>query len=219
MAPDSDKLRADLNKSSGERVRIPCPLNPQHLGLSIQKPPLYLEVKHNLRTEVMIWAWGVAIHNELANRFKEEGFTGYRLRPAIVRFRDGAASSDYQELVVTGWAGAASPLSGMKLIESCPACHYRRYSAVEDYDNIVDWQQWTGGDFFYVYQFLGLRLCTERVAEFLNQNKVRSFRIEEGFNDRKNDSLISKLSVPVGSLINFLPEDLAAQYGKPLGLE
>lgn len=140
MAPDSEKLWADFNKSSGERVRIPCPENPQHLGVSIQNSPLYLEVKHNSRARMMIWAWGVAIHRELAERFRGEGFTGYQLRPAIVRFRDGETSSEYQELAVTGWAGAASPLSGMKLIESCPACNYRRYSAVEDYDNIIDWQ-------------------------------------------------------------------------------
>ncbi|HEY2468400.1 MAG TPA: hypothetical protein VGI45_11275 [Terracidiphilus sp.] len=218
-APDTERLWADHNKSSGEKTRVPCSVNPQHMGWNLRTSPLYLEVKHNSRKELMIWAWGVAIHNDLAEQFKNEGFTGYQLKPAIVRFRDGTTSSAYQELVVTGWAGMVSRLSGMEMTESCRGCHYRRYSAVKNYDNIIDWQQWSGEDFFYVYPFLAWRLCTERVAQFLIGHKVKSSWIEEGFDALRRDSILSKYDVPVGDLNNFLPHDLAAKYGKQIGLE
>jgi hypothetical protein len=219
MAPDTERLWADHNKSSGERTEMSCSVNPQHRKLSYRTTPLYLEVKHNSRQEHMIWAWDVAIHNELAEKFREEGFTGYQLKPAVVRFRDGRTSSEYQELVVTGWAGSASAASGMTLIETCPGCPYRRYSAVTDYDKIIDWHRWSGEDFFYVYPFLGHRLCTKRIAQFLSKQKVKSFWVEKGFDVLRRDSFMSKFNVRVGNLFNFLPEDLAVKYGKELGLE
>ncbi|MGA8087633.1 MAG: hypothetical protein WCA10_10020 [Terracidiphilus sp.] len=217
--PHSQGLLADNNKSQGERERIPCPITTKHWDGHRRISPLYLEVKHNRRDELMIWGAGLGIHEQILGEFKKEGFTGYRVAPASVRFRDGSISTEYQELIVTGWAGMASPESGLRLTMSCPACHYKEYSPITNYDKVIDWNQWTGDDFFVVHPIEWYKLCTERVAQWLLARKVKTFRLEEGFAERARDSLVSKFGFSSGRLTNYLPEDLAIKYGKPLGLE
>src|SRR5580698_1411117 len=126
--PDSDRLKADNNKAQGKRVRNVCPLTGAHNDGSPRVSDLYHEVKHNKRDELMIWGAGISVHQSLVEEFAKEGFTGYRLKPALIRFRDGSTSDEYHEFVVTGWAGMASPESGIKLLESCPACQWKKYS-------------------------------------------------------------------------------------------
>lgn len=140
--PYAESLWADYNKEFLERLRIPCTLHPEHLGESRRIGPLNLEVKHNRRDEMMIWTWSVGVHERILEGFQREGFTGYRLKPAIVRFRDGLISNEYHELVVTGWAGTVSPESGMQLKETCTACHYRLFTAITDHSKMIDWSQW-----------------------------------------------------------------------------
>jgi len=48
---------------------------------------------------------------------------------------------------------------------------------------------------------------------------VKSFYLEEGFADITCDPIIAKLGYIGQRLTNYLPEDLAIKYGKPLGLE
>jgi hypothetical protein len=167
----------------------------------------------------MIWGAGVSVHQSLVEEFAKEGFTGYRLKPALVRFRDGSTSDEYHEFVVTGWAGMASPESGIKLLESCPACQWKKYSAIANFKKVIDWSQWTGDDFFIVWPMGWRLLCTERVAQWLVAHKVKSFSLAEGFADITRYPSIAKLGYTGGRLTNYLPEDLAIKYGKPLGLE
>ena len=217
--PDSDRLKADNNKAQGKWVRNVCPLTGAHSDGSPRISDLYHEVKHNKRDELMIWGAGVAVHERLLEKFAKEGFTGYRLKPALVRFRDGSTSDEYHEFVVTGWAGMASPESGIKLLESCPACQWKQYSAITNFDKVIDWSQWTGDDFFVVWPMGAKRLCTERVARWLVARKVKSFHLEEGFAAVTKRPIIANLGYTGGRLTNYLPEDLAIKYGKPLGLE
>jgi hypothetical protein len=217
--PNSERLWADHNRDSLDRLRIPCPVSSEHLGVSRRIGPLNLEVKHNHRDEMMIWTWSVGVHQLVLDEIQKEGFTGFRLRPAIVRFKDGSISNEYQELVVTGWAGVVSLESGMRLKYSCPVCQYRSYSAITNYDKVIDWDKWSGEDFFFVYPFLGRILCTERVVKWLRRQKVKSFRVEEGFAERKRDSIISKMGMTAGQLSNILPDDLAIKYSQQIGLK
>jgi len=217
--PDSDRLKADNNKAQGKWVRNVCPLTGAHSDGNPRISDLYHEVKHNKRDERMIWGAGVSVHQSLVEEFAKEGFTGYRLKPALVRFRDGSTSDEYHEFVVTGWAGMASPESGIKLLESCPACEWKKYSAITDFDKVIDWSQWTGDDFFIVWPMGWRLLCTERVARWLVARQVKSFYLEEGFADITCDPIIAKLGYIGQRLTNYLPEDLAIKYGKPLGLE
>jgi hypothetical protein len=219
--PHSERLMADFNKCFGKRESILCPISSTHDGGHRRSGELYLEVKHNRRDEQIIWAWGqgCAMHQQILDEFEKEGFSGFRLKPAKVCFRDGVVSTEYQEFLVTGWAGIASPESGIRLLQSCPACQRKEYSPITNYENVIDWSQWTGEDFFIVWPLAGYRLVTERVAQWLLARKVKSFRLEKEFEVDKRDAIISKLNIPAGRLSLYFPEDLAIKYGRPLGLE
>ena len=84
-------------------------------------------------------------------------------------------------------------------------------------ENLIDWSQWTGEDFFIVWPMPGFMLITERVAELLLRLKVRSFELRDLYHDF--DQWILNSGYTVSRLSNFLPEDLAIKYGAPIGLE
>jgi hypothetical protein len=209
---------ADFGKSFGEREDLPCPVNPEHKS-SRRIAPLYLEMKHNRRDEKIIWGFGCAIHDSILEGFAKEGFTGYRLEPATVRFRNGSISTEYHEFIVTGWAGIASPESGVRELESCPACLRRTYSPVTNFEKVIDWSQWTGEDFFIVWPMTGFKLCTERVAQWLLANQFKSIQLEKGFLALERRRARRTHGFVGGRLSLNLPEDLAIKYGRPLGLE
>jgi hypothetical protein len=211
---DNERLRADTPNEEYEIVR--CPNG--HMSVYRRIGDLALRVKHNKRDERIIWAWisGCVFHKSILAEFDRQGFTGYRLRPATVRFRDGTVSDQYQELVVTGWAGVARAESGIRPTIKCERCHSVRYSAPTDCSQIIDWNQWTGDDFFFVWPLPNSILITERVAELLLRLAVKSYRLG-GFQDC--DPIVWTTGISPLRLSNYLPADLMVKYGLPLGLE
>src|SRR6266536_1266524 len=171
--PESERLLGDCSEAApgleAQTEILPCPITKEHVGGSRRISPLYVQVKHDRRDDLMIWCWGpgCVVHEQLLGDFAQQGFTGYQIRPATVRFRDGSTSIDYRELIVTGWAGMAAPESGIRVVKSCPACHWKTYSAFNDIERLIDWTQWTGDDFFIVWPLPLFTLITERVAQFL----------------------------------------------------
>src|ERR1700758_1207303 len=97
--PASELLMGDGNASYRNRITSPCPVSNDHHDLSRRVGSLSLEVAHNRRDELMIWWFqGLVVHKDLVSRLEHEGFTGYRIAPATVRFHDGYVSADYREL-------------------------------------------------------------------------------------------------------------------------
>jgi hypothetical protein len=178
---------------------------------------LFLEVKHTRRDQWIISAFfdGTVMHARLLEEFARRGFTGYRLRPAMVRFRDGSLSDEYSQIIVTGWAGLAPPESGIELIEACGECGYKRYTSLRNPEHLVDWSRWTGDDFFMVWPLPKYTMITRRVAAALEELKVKSYYLKD---PRKSQQLYS-FGYTVGPLSDYMPPDLATQYGGPLGLE
>jgi hypothetical protein len=222
--PESERLLGSRAKDAPYQLELRrCPLNDEHRQ-DRRTTPLALEVKHANRDEQMITSWlgERVVHASLLAEFQKRGFTGYRLKPAMVRFRDGNVSRDYSELIVTGWAGIARPESGIKLLENCPGCHLKRYSSLLDSTQLIDWTAWTGDDFFIVWPLPSFTLITARVAEALQALGVRSYEIgtlrslEQRF---LPSSLPSLGGFTVGRLSNVLPGDVALKYGEQLGLE
>jgi hypothetical protein len=221
--PPSDRLSAFDTVEDPYEVSL-CPVTSgihQHRSIR-RRGDLALEVKHRKRDQLMIWSFSQpVVHASLLAEFAARGFTGYRLRPAAVRFRDGYLSQDYQELCVTGWAGLARPESGIRLLEDCPGCSYRKYSGLEDASRLIDWSQWTGADFFIVWPMPGYLLITRRVADLLASLAVKSYGLDT-LSNRGESSVqarIRRLGFTVGRLSQVFPEDLAEKYGSPLGLE
>jgi hypothetical protein len=213
--PDSEHLLGEEGQKQTESR--PCPITREHSDGRRRLGDLFFQLNHNSQDEMIIWGmFGCVIHQDVLAAFKKEGFTGYRLRPATVRFPDGTISQRYRELIVTGWAGIARPESGIRIMKSCPACHYKRYSGITDFENLIDWDQWTGEDFFILWPMPALMLITERVGHWLLSHKIKSFSLR-GLEDF--DPLVMQFGFTVGRLSDFLPEDLALRYGRSLGLE
>jgi hypothetical protein len=222
-SPDAQRLLASAERSVPNEIR-PCPITEgmdQHRSFRAMGD-LRLEVKHNDAEQLLIFDWlqGPVVHARLLEEFAERGFTGYRLRPATVRFRNGNLSSDYSELIVTGWAGVAPAESGIQLIEACSGCGYKKYSSLKHPEKLIDWAQWTGEDFFivWVWPLPKYLLITKRVADTLAELKVRSYQLENMLAPRQ-PAFSTDFGHSVGALSGFLPEDLAITYGHPLGLE
>ncbi len=219
-SPESFRLLATNQSSASEEV-ILCPVTEgrdQHRTIR-RGGDLSLEVKHTRRNEQLIFSWdGMVAHARLLEEFDRRGFTGYRRRPATVRFRDGDVSTDYSEVVVTGWAGVAPPESGIELIEACTGCGYKRYTGLKRPDDLIDWSQWTGDDFFIVWPLPKYTLITRRVADALTELKVKSYTIENLLTPSQPAFSMS-FGLSVGALSDYFPQDLANRYGRPLGLE
>jgi hypothetical protein len=215
--PDSELLLGE-DENYRKRLHTSCPISSEHSDGSRRTAPLSVTLKHNRREEMMIWCWveGQVIHKQLVTEFERHGFTGYRTRQAEVRFKDGLVSTDYQELVVTGWAGVASPESGIQVKKSCPACCWKQYTGIANYETLIDWTRWTGEDFFIVWPLPKFVLITERVAMYFLESGIKSFSLKtlDDF-----DRPVGASGFTVGRLSDFLPEDLAIKYGRPLGIE
>lgn len=215
--PHSERLMADTAIKEEREYRA-CPITTEHSDGSRRVSPLALTLKHNHRDETMIWCWveGLVVHERLLEGFEREGFTGYRTRPATVRFRDGELSNEYREFIVTGWAGVATDESGVRVKLGCPVCHWKKYTGITNYEKLIDWSHWTGEDFFIVWPLPRFILITERVAHWILNNEVRSCSVQ-GLDDF--DHPVGASGFTVGRLSNFMPQDLAIKYGRPLDLE
>ena len=179
-----------------------------------------LEVSHNKRDHWIIadWFGHMVMHARLLEEFAKRGFTGYRLQPATVRFRDGHLSHDYSELIVTGWAGVAPPESGIELVVACGGCGHKKYTTLKHPEHLIDWSQWTGEDFFIVWPLGSYKMITRRVADALAELKVQSYRVDSMIHPRPQRFTFN-FGYSAGALSSVLPEDLAIRYGRPLGLE
>ena len=178
------------------------------------KSNLTVKVSHNRKNVLLIWAWlrgRPLIHEKLIEELEAMGATGYRLKPGSVRFQDGSVSNEYRELVVTGWAGVASPDSGLKPIERCLDCHYVKYGPLPHPEKLMDCSQWTGEDFFTIWPLLGGVFINGRVGVLLRRLNTRSYTLERPSRSWGGPT--------VGRLSATMPDDLAQKYGEPLGIE
>ena len=216
-SPYSERLMADTEIEEETEYRA-CPITTKHNDGHRRISQLALTLKHNRRDETMIWCWveGLVIHEKVLDGFKQQGFTGYRTRASTVRFRDGKLSNEYQEFIVTGWAGIATPESGVRVKRGCSACHWKNYTGITNYEKLIDWSQWTGDDFFIVWPLPRYILVTERVAHWILGNHLKSCTLTR-LDDFHHPAGASGFTV--GRLSNYMPEDLAIKYGGPFDLE
>ena len=115
---DSQHLLASDTRENPYEVSL-CPVTEgmgQHRSIR-RVGNLALAVKHSKRNHWLISTWldGMVFRARLLEEFEKRGFTGYRLRPATVRFRDGYLSHDYSELAKLAVRSAehTEPLQGL----------------------------------------------------------------------------------------------------------
>lgn len=221
QSPTAVELFSDFGKQFRQWEYRPCPIGGKHKTRHRKDAdaPLQFFVNHNDRNEYIVWGTELAVHLDAIESLEREGFTGFCTRPARVTFIDGTTSDEYREFTVKGWAGVVRPESGMRLLDTCPVCLWKNYGPITDFSQVIEWDQWTGEDFFFVWPLTGHRLCTERAAKWLEASGLRSFRLGRGFDMLEKEKRSLSFGIPRGRLSEVIPENLAIKYGRPFGLE
>jgi len=109
------------------------------------------------------------VHEDLIRAFRKEAFSGFELRDAAVRFRDGSIESElYKELIVTGWGGRARPESGIRFLRQGERCGTRWYTDRTNPESVFNEAEWDGSDFFRIWPLpLTYTMITDRLAQDL----------------------------------------------------
>lgn len=170
----------------------------------------------NIGDFLTTWGGLQIITDKVAQLFKEQGFSGYELKPVrinkIKRMRKPKPIPKLWEFVVTGFAGMAPIESGVKLTYKCEACNHIEYSSCTNVSALIDMYQWDGSDFFSVYP-MGSFLVTERVKNLIEEKKLTNCKVipleEAGIPERLMRG---------GKLYYYMSIDRARAFGEPLGI-
>lgn len=165
-------------------------------------------------------AW--MITDKVAQLFKDQGFTGYELRPVRVnkveRMKEGREIPKLWQLVITGWGGIAPSESGIKRIgQPCEACGYWEYSGMSNPSALIDPSQWDGSDFFMVFPLVQYIFVTERVKQFIEEKGLKGCVFREP-KDIKPFDVDDRIGSSRRTLSYYMPKDRAKEIGEPLGL-
>ena len=216
--------------------RIPCKLKPDSHRLHRFVGPVDVLLTSKRITDFVRTYYGeFLVQDRVLRMFREEGFTGFEVHPVTARMKIRAREVDpcddfsgvserqaervqvpvFGELVRTGWGGHAPPESGIRLLERCPDCGYSNYTSWDDPAYLVDEKQWDGSDFFVVWPLPLLVFVSDRVARFIQREKltgVRPIPIEQ-----MGVSPHIRTASP-GRLKLWMPEEQARELGEPLGI-
>jgi hypothetical protein len=217
--PEGTSMLAEWDRNEELRLEtVICPVNEGHRragkrlsGLSVMLP--------RPGVDDFVWTWSseCLITDRVLDLFRLSGFAGFETRPVRTRCkRQGSAAPRLWELIVTGWAGMAPPESGIELIEDCPACGHKVYSAWTDPEKLIVPSQWDGSDLFMVWPLPGHVFVSERVARVVLNYEL------SGVIAKPSGSLIFPHQiipeVTPGRLSYYMPENRARELGERLGI-
>jgi hypothetical protein len=147
--------------------------------------------------------------------FRQEGFTGFEVKPVKARFKRGSGSPpQLWELVVTGWAGLANPESGIRRTRICEACKSVKYSGLEHPELLIDEAQRDGSDFFMVWPLPLFVFITQRVADCIRDHRLTGIVLK----DVKGCTGIGESGFMPGRLSYWMPESRARELGEAAGI-
>jgi len=213
---------ADWEDESRTFVGTVCPLDPTsetHVAHHATNGNLRVTSPFKKR-HLMIWTMNseCLVHEDLIRALRKEAFSGFELRDATVRFRDGSVESElYKELIVTGWGGRARPESGIRLLRQCPRCGTRWYTDRTRPEFVFNEAEWDRSDFFRIWPLPPTyTMVTDRLASWLQENKISLFSCETL---KLVDPLITaatKNSYTPGPLDDYYPRERALQLAPDL---
>ena len=168
--------------------------------------------------EDFVWTWHseCLIQDHVLDFFRTSGFSGFDVKPVKAKFKRAANDDPPRlwELIVTGWAGMASPESGVELTKQCRECGLLRYSRCTNPGRLIDISQWDGSDFFMVWPLTRFVFVTDRVAAVVRKNKLSGVVLEKPADMQFGMSP----GFGPGRLSDRMPEDRARQLGSSLGI-
>ncbi|MEN6357289.1 MAG: hypothetical protein ABFD83_09420 [Armatimonadota bacterium] len=171
------------------------------------------------------------VRNQILNEMREQGFTGFETRRAIVRWDPSATisnvdgghklpelSSDddtpmFWEMLITGWGGMAKEESGIKRLAETNV-----WEGFPDWSRAVDWSLWDGSDFFIVWPFAFTLLVTGRVAEFITTHNLTGVHLTTPDEYTRKYVLHKPGRIIPMRLRDHFPDERAKIIGGPLGI-
>jgi hypothetical protein len=199
-----------------ELEQVICPVNEGHRRAGKRLTDLSVALRgHGVLDFVWTWYSECLIQDHVVELFKAGGFSGFDVKPVKARFKRPCEHGPPRlwELIVRGWAGMASPESGIKLVKECRACGLLDYSGASNPGALIDASRWDGSDFFMVWPLPGFIFVTDRVAQVIRDNRLRGSVLRQ---PRELD--LSRGFGP-GRLSYWMPEQRARELGAPLGIE
>jgi hypothetical protein len=219
-----------------EAERLPCSLNPQQHRLHRYSSELNVLLTSKRFTD-FIWTYysDLMIQDRVLGMFREQGFTGFEVRPVTARMKIRAREPDpcddtpgvsdrdagraqipvLWELLRRGWGGHAPPESGFRLLERCPDCGYSTYTSSDNPARLVDEAQWDGSDFFMVWPLPLFVFVSDRVARFIQRERLTGARLvpieQMGVHPHISGASPGRLKL-------WMPEERARELGEPLGI-
>jgi len=202
--------------------QILCEEYDEHKRSGKRFDPLYM-VLYEEQLEDIIWLpWTkeCIIQDHVLDIFKKEGLTGFEVKPVQVRYKNSnKPAPKLWELVVTGWAGMASSITGIKYIpeKSCLICGLLRYVKPKnlDFTKIIDEKCWDGSDFFIVWPLPKFYFITQKVVDVIMKYNLKGLKL-----DNLSEIKTSKYTKEFGPsrLRNFMPDKRAHELGDSLGI-
>jgi hypothetical protein len=186
-----------------------------------------------------VWTWNIdcIVTYVILSLFRESGFTGFEARPVIVEKIKGWSRRRGREevipplweLLMRGKGGDAAPESGIYLFEYEEAGEIMKaYSSFRN-GIIVDEANWDGSDFFTINGYPKYILITERVKEFIIDQRltncalIPSDKLEWGSSIRREDSMQKSRALaarPLEALLADLEDpDVARETIYALGVK
>ncbi len=220
LQPTSSTSRlAKWNDEEMDLEQVVCSVDEGHQRAGRRLTPISVEIPKG-KVENFVWTWysECLIDNKVLISFRDQGFSGFEVRPVQAKFARGIdAPPKLWEFLVTGWAGLAPPESGVKRIEYCNTCQHARYSDVTDPNMLIDDANWDGSDFFIVWPMPRFIFVTDRVARFLRSQKFSGFELCRSNELQKANGVIAGLSP--GRLSYWMSDDRAVKIGRASGID
>lgn len=189
----------------------------------VSSVPIHVLLRGSQLRDV-IWTWDgqCLIQDRVLQMFREQGFTGFQVHPVSAKWKKRIHSDmpdipTLWELIPVGWGGTAPEESGIHRVPPPPdGPDELRYSAFTDPSKLMNEKQWDGSDFFILWPMPSYIHVTDRVAQFIRENKLKTAVLERLDMLTMNTRVIPGYSP--GPLRWYLPEDRAREIGEPLGI-
>lgn len=215
-SPGSTSKLAEWIHDEMELEQIICPINKGHQRGGKRLTDLSVTLPSGT-VQDFVWTWQneCLLQDHVLELLQANGLTGFEVKPVKAKFRYALNRKPPRmwELVVTGWAGMASPESGIRLVERCDGCGHIRYSGCTDPGKIVDLSQWNGNDFFIVWPLPKFIFVTDRLVRVIRDNRLT------GVNLMLPNTLDLSSGFSPGRLSYWMPEQRAHEIGEALGIE
>jgi hypothetical protein len=219
-SPASNEKRASWTEET-HFAGATCPANPGHRSPGPRATALSVYLPGNSAADLddFIWTWysECILHERTLELFQKEKITGFEVKPVTARFkaRPNEPVPPLWELVVTGWAGIATPESGISLDLSCPACGRLHYSNYTNPEVLFNPAQWDGSDVFMIWPLPRYVFISDRVAQLVRRLKLTGVQLV----DPKELKSPGRQGISPGRLSYYMPKARAEELGKPFGID